>query len=227
MNDSGKVEFYKDCRDFGSTNMPRRLDLGTRIIHRLVHEVRPQVGSQNTDPEWTRAILTSLAAICPQDCCHAPAFRQDFKKCRIHEFLVDFIWEEEAHPNRILLACESEWSSDKFGKETNWAKVEEDFEKLLVIKAPFKLLVFSSNSQPNQSDDSDRNFIAKHAKCKLEDSLKRYGHHLPGETYIFVDFPYNSGRTDTPYRSFTWQSKEMALQNVKLEEGPTNLVESQ
>jgi hypothetical protein len=104
---------------------------------------------------------------------------------------------------RIILACEIEWGTNWHGK-TNWSQVAEKFEKLLPVKAPFKVFVFSSDvnsKEPQESVDVDFGFAR--AKNQLSASLNGYGHHLPGEVYIFLDFPKTHKRNSAGiYRYF-------------------------
>lgn len=121
--------------------------------------------------------------MCPADCDAIPENPCSPKG----EFIVDFEWEEKTHPHRILLAAESEWGTDRFGYNTQWRPVEGDFEKLLAVKAPFKLLIFSSDYTTIGTDGClDGNFPVEFAQHRLKASLGGYGHHLAGETYDYL-----------------------------------------
>jgi hypothetical protein len=50
------------------------------------------------------------------------------------EYLLDVIWQNPAPCADLLLACESEWG--------DCGSVCEDFEKLMHVKAPLKLMIF-------------------------------------------------------------------------------------
>jgi hypothetical protein len=119
----------------------------------------------------------------------------------------------------ILLACECEWGTGSFGK-TSWARVENEFEKLLPVKAPFKVLIFSSCSKSNPSEP-DTDFSFGHARRRIENCLRSYGHHVPGEVYIFLDLPQTRKPDENGrYKSLIWLSKKLGRQKVSLKVGP-------
>jgi hypothetical protein len=101
--------------------------------------------------------------------------------------------------------------------------VEEDFEKILSIKALFKVLIFSSDGKLEDSSGAvEGDFSIGFAKKQLKASLEGYGHHLTGEVYIFVDFPA-TGDPNGPgvFQSFIWQVKKFgAAGEVRFEDGP-------
>jgi len=124
---------------------------------------------------------------------------------------VDYCWHDWANRevgNRLLLVCESEWGTkDRFGEEVCWQEVEVDFEKLLSVKAPFKLLIFTSNFQLDEAQSrEDGDFSIEYARKRLSASLECYGHHLAGEVYVFLDFPRKC-HEEGVYRLFIWQSQ--------------------
>jgi hypothetical protein len=104
--------------------------------------------------------------------------------------------------------------------KTHWRPVEHDFEKLLAVKAPFKVLVFSSDCKRGGCDgDPDTDFSIGYAKQRLEASLRRYGHNIPGETYIFLDFPRTGLKgANGVYRAFMWPAKKYGDTNVSLDD---------
>ena len=89
------------------------------------------------------------------------------------------------------MIVESEWSS-------NPDDILGDFDKIAVIKAPFKLMIYST--YPKGSTSSS-------LKERFEEDLSNYQQHIKGETYIFLEFmpkeraqafvwqPENSGPT--------------------------------
>lgn len=86
---------------------------------------------------------------------------------RKQQFLWDFSWWKETEDDlEMVMACESEWIPNQ---------VINDFQKLLVAKAPMKVLITDTQA------DTD-NF-----KNKLDRQLKKYAHHIEGECYMWFD----------------------------------------
>ena len=83
------------------------------------------------------------------------------------QFLLDLVWWKNADDMDIVLAVESEWGSKDH--------VAHDFGKLLVVKAPLKLMVFEKQKE-------DMVEIIK------ERYMQRYAHHVEGEYYLFLEF---------------------------------------
>jgi len=81
-------------------------------------------------------------------------------------------------------------------------EILKDFEKLLAVKSAFKLLIFSSQK---------RGFTNEEIRRKLENDLNCYGHHLRGETYIFIDYNEDSG-VNGSFIAHIWQSGSNGLQ---------------
>lgn len=83
------------------------------------------------------------------------------------QFLLDLIWWKNSEDNDIVLAVESE-----LGKRN---EVCDDFGKLLVVKAPLKLMIFLK--QP------------KDAVNMIEQSyMQKYSQHVEGEQYLLIEF---------------------------------------
>jgi hypothetical protein len=94
------------------------------------------------------------------------------------EFLWDVSWwKEDASRAELILVVESEW-----GRVSD---VCFDFEKLLVAKSPYKLLITDAGSQ--------RQAISLF-KGQIEECLKRHRDFRVGETYIWID---HAGRDGT------------------------------
>jgi hypothetical protein len=148
----------------------------------------------------------------PDDCDQYPP-----EANRKKEFMVDFLWEEKKLGKRALLACESEWGSDPYGRR-NKVKVTYDFDKLLVFKAPFKLLLFESADADASGNPKKGAFTIGDVKDMLEESLRNYWHHVPGETYVFVDFP-STGKpgTNGRYDAYVWISQQLGKQAASVE----------
>ena len=153
--------------------------------------------------------------ICPKDCYALP----DDPFAAKGEYLADYAWFEEGNVKRLLLACQTEWGTGWSGR-TNWAPVERGFEKLLAVKAPFKVLIFSSCCEP-VSLKPETDFSFEYAKERLELSLRSYLHHLPGEVYIFVDFPQTRKvGGNGKFKSLIWLAEKLGETEVVLKEGP-------
>jgi hypothetical protein len=218
--DEERFDITSNCRDFDEENLDMRLEVARGFVTEFAAHAAPQRSLDDSNKEWTRSIRRRLNAMCPNDCYMCPPDPDSSKG----EYLVDFVWGEKNLGQRVLLAGESEWATDRYGKETRWSLVEEDFEKLLSVKAPFKVLVFSSDLNIAESLGAlDGDFSIGFAKTRLKASLKGYGHHLAGEVYVFIDFPA-TGDPAGPglFRSFIWQVKTFgAAGAVIFTDGPT------
>jgi hypothetical protein len=148
------------------------------LNHRLLDE---------SDGQWTQSIRRRFIEICPEGCYALP----DYPWTAKGEFLVDVTWAEEHNGQRILLACESEWGTSWYGK-VRWSRVEEDFEKLLPIKAPFKVLIFSSDSKLAESKSTVEGglfiWICEGETQNISEELRA----PPGRRSLYLDrFPKN------------------------------------
>jgi hypothetical protein len=203
------------CRDFkvGSTNERRRF--AKEFVEEFVRGVAPNKRLKDSAKVWTDQIRSQFMKMCPEDCDTVPNKKEDWK-----EFLVDFTWMEKGQGGRVLLACESEWASDRFGTQTRWGLVEEDFEKLLAVKAPYKLLIFSSIPESLRTNsDPEVNFSIQHAKDRIAISLRKYWHHLSGETYMLLDFPGTGDKDgDGVYDAYIWIAENDGEAEIKFDD---------
>jgi|SRR5271157_249216 len=205
MGNDCKFQIPDNCRKFGKKNFKVRLERANSFIEKFVEKVAPPKRVDDSDEAWTQSIRKRFFEICPGDCYALPDAPWDKKG----EFIADVTWAETRKEKRILLACEIEWGTGWHAK-TSWPLVAEHFEKLLPVKAPFKVFIFSSDDPPEGVKViAEGDFSTEFAKEKLEASLKNYGHHLPGEVYIFIDFP-RTHIPDSPgkFRSFIWIAEE-------------------
>lgn len=220
MGDDSRFDIPEECRDFDEANFDKRRQVAKKFVEKFVEKVAPPKG-HDSDKEWTESERARFIEICPKDCLVCPKDAHTRKG----EFLVDFSWAEEGGGKRLLLACESEWGSVTAWK-IHWAPVESDFEKLLSVKAPLKVLIFSSNFKRSGSDGDNihDDFSIGFAKRRLEASLRGYGHNIPGEAYIFLDFPRMGDKnSEGIYRSLIWLAEKYGDTNVSLDdlaEGP-------
>jgi hypothetical protein len=83
------------------------------------------------------------------------------------EYLFDSSWWSGSE---LVLAAESEWGE--------WRDVAYDFPKLLVAKAPLKILITDAGSHGSSRE---------RFKSKLEQMLQIYPRHFTGERYLWID----------------------------------------
>lgn len=88
------------------------------------------------------------------------------------EFLFDLVWFKSSQANDIVMAAESEL-------EKKEVKIWQDFQKLLHVKAPLKLLVF----QGAESDWAPKILGGIHQRY-----FEKFSQQVSGERYIFVEF---------------------------------------
>jgi hypothetical protein len=125
--------------------------------------------NDSSNTRWTEAVKSTLKEIARKY--HPTSVRCYYTKAEpsMREFLLDVVWWDEGKTEGASLACECEWNKLE--------AIREDFGKLLVIKAPLKLMIFASTKgcPPDQ------------VRFKLEEYLKSYKHHIKGETYLVLD----------------------------------------
>lgn len=93
----------------------------------------------------------------------------------------------EASPRSLVLACESEWASGRFGLQepaAHVAAVLDDFAKLVDVRAPLKVMFFGF--QP-QTRDGLAGFDDVVALCRqIAEPIEC------GEAYILFGWPYSA-----------------------------------
>ena len=95
-------------------------------------------------------------------------------KERQSEWLLDLVWwNDEPGRKGVELAVESEWNA-----AVN--DVVYDFEKLLGIKSPLKLMLYRTTPKTRAAVQS-----------KIEEYLSQFRHHVKGENYVICE--YESG----------------------------------
>jgi hypothetical protein len=182
----------KSCRNLPIENLGDRFGAANELIQ-LLRNPNFKAPSNDFREEWTLWIKTNLhSLICTREFYVSPSGPSTTKG----EFLtLDMAVEEKEFPKRIVLAVESEIDDTKYRQ----MRIEQDCEKLLAIKAPFKLMIFSSEKH---------GFTNEKAVEAFQLYLEPYGQHLQGETYIFVD--YNENNLEGINGSFIahiWQSE--------------------
>jgi hypothetical protein len=88
----------------------------------------------------------------------------------------------------------------------------------LSIKAPFKLLLFSSLPYPRKTyPDPNLDFSIQHALDRIKISLRDYPHY-PGETYMLLDFPATAVTGgDGVYDAYIWIAEKKLEEEVEID----------
>jgi hypothetical protein len=108
--------------------------------------------------EWTKGILLQLRKMGTE------------RGMSVRGWLLDLIWMVEER-REIVLGVESEWGDA--------SEVQDDFDKLMSIKARRKLLLFSTNKRIPSAPQE----VLRH----IEQSMRAYPYHLAGEEYMALD----------------------------------------
>jgi hypothetical protein len=144
---------------FGQPPVDPRV-LTTEIINAVR---RPDLSDRS--PAWTKAVKEVLCRL-GQDRgldVHT-ALRRPEKQH--YEWLFDLVWYNPA-TGSVSLAVESEWGDE--------GDVLDDFSKLLVVKAPLKVMIhFAYNGS----------FVERFEK----EYLSVFDHHVKGEQYLLIEF---------------------------------------
>jgi hypothetical protein len=180
----------KSCRTLPGENLEERL-LAAKELIQLLRNPASKAPPGDSRGEWTRWIKESLYSLFDrEEYGISPAIADSAKG----EYLtIDVTVEEKNCQWRIVLAVESELDDSRHRMK----EILKDFDKLLAVKGAFKLMIFSSQK---------RSLTNEVVRCRLQKSLDGYGHHLCGETYIFID--YNENNDEGVNGSFichTWQ----------------------
>src|SRR5438067_1607209 len=134
----------------------------------------PAEAKTDEPKEWTRAVKQVLCRMASE--VYEPYACTEWKGKKLHEFLLDAIWYEKSPGMGILLAVESEWGVDSRSGPRE-SQIIDDFEKLMVIKAPVKLMIYESK------DKEQNDLIMK----RIAEYLSRYSQHVEGETYCLLN----------------------------------------
>jgi hypothetical protein len=132
---------------------------------------------------WTAAVKAVLDDLGEKeyDCLYSNREKQS------HEFLVDFTWWDPRSKVTVM-ACESE-----FGRKPE--AIGEDFDKLLSVKAHFKLMIFDSYQKKTRTKRTD------HILQTLTRHFREFGQHIKGEIYVLLDTADLNDKT----RTRVWQ----------------------
>src|SRR5579884_903699 len=110
------------------------------------------------------------------------------------EFMLEVVWWSDVpRDQRAVLGVESDWGSpmDK-NPENRASQVMEKFEKLLLFKAPIKLILFSASNPEVRG--------AIHSG--IQKLLINISQHVRGEQYLFMEFAKNDCYT------YRWTARE-------------------
>ena len=150
----------------------------------LVRQISLRMREKDPDPAqsklWTKALKECLRSLLESEGTNVTQVLYSDRANDTHEFLLDVVVWDRTNSEGVILAVESEWLQ-------NVDDLAEDFWKLLVVKAPIKLMIFASNKNP-------RTFSQDAIWNKLSDCLARYRDHISGERYVFMDYAPPPGR---------------------------------
>ncbi len=141
------------------------------------------------------------------------------KEEQTREFLLDAVWwrrKKEGRNEEMALAVECEWGAKDPHKPGNRtieevvSMVEQDFDKLLVVKCPLKLMIFCTDKAGTGDYEGMRVAVVE----KMEAYLSQYAHHIEGECYLFVDVAATGER-----KVWHWIAEASGHQPVRLSEG--------
>lgn len=134
---------------------------------KIAQEVQREVRQLERDgkPDWTRKVKEVLKGIGKEKGYKVYPDPEDKDREWHGEWLLDLIWLDEK-TGAIRLAAESEWGNED--------EVLDDFQKLLCIKAPLKVMIYYVYNKP---------FVNK-----FENYMTRFDQHAKGEHYLLIEF---------------------------------------
>ena|ERR1019366_4397504 len=127
---------------------------------------------------WTSAVKAVLEEIGIKKNKHYESLYSSKEK-ELHEFLVDFTWWDKKNKVTVL-ACECEFGNTR-DEPGNPGRVGEDFDKLLSVKASFKLMIFDSYESKKNTGQTQK------ILHNLSSRFRGFGQHIAGEIYILLD----------------------------------------
>lgn len=122
------------------------------------------------DPAWTKAVKEELASVGRQLgwCIAASAPDSNHRS----EWLYDMVWYQldgSGHMTDILLVAECEWNIKE-------AEIKYDFDKLLLARSTYRLMIFQSGSEAKVVD----------LLRKMRLWVLKYHRTNPGDRYLFA-----------------------------------------
>lgn len=161
------------------------------LVDALVQGVVPKI--EKNEP-WTKAVMDVLRELGKKKGHYVtpdPSVDQ-------REYMLDLLWFADSETNDILLAVESEWG----GKRNVW----EDFDKLMHIKAPLKVMILSTNRHGEQSQAV--------VKGIQELYMQKFSQHVKGEEYLLIEFVHPHKRVHCHHYEVP---KDGKIENVRFE----------
>jgi hypothetical protein len=122
---------------------------------------------ESSDGEWTSVVLEELRKLGKEKHCEVSPDRVNDERA----FVLDLVWWKNAELMDIALAVESEWGRNR--------DVLNDFGKLLVIKAPLKLMVYCTSHHEKESADR---------RVGIDSYMRKFTNHIAGEQYVLLEF---------------------------------------
>jgi hypothetical protein len=161
-----------------------RQELGDTVsaIKQLLDGLSSRPELEWTNRAWTRAIKDDIGRLGKTKdwlVC-ASGFCDQFER----EWLYDLVWYREDSRRRLSevgLVLESEWIIDPLG-------IKYDFEKLLVAKAPLKVMICQSKGSAGAS--------ASTTLTSLEDSINAFHAGVATEVYLLAVFDHSKNAFD-------------------------------
>jgi hypothetical protein len=179
----------ESCLKLPGENLSERHTWAKQLI-KLLRDKKATAPGTDRRTDWTPWVKANIHDLIDRaDYVVSP---EDSKSTKGEFLTLDTCIEERRYPKRILLIAESELDDRRFRLQ----EIIKDFEKLLPLKSSFKLLVFSSQREGVKNEV---------ILTEIKRGLDGYGHHLLGETYIFIDYNENSG-DDGSSIAHVWQS---------------------
>jgi hypothetical protein len=108
-----------------------------QLITELAAEMRIANLDKETSTKWTSVLKECLRSLLETEGTNVTEVLYSHRASEKHEFLLDIVVWDRSDGEGVTLAVESEWIQ-------NVEAVAEDFWKLLVMKAPLKLMIFAS-----------------------------------------------------------------------------------
>jgi hypothetical protein len=138
-----------------------------------------EIDSEEGDTAWTQAVREALDSIA-RSLNYDPVCSRKEPACS--EVMLDQVWFPKEGDQHLVFAMECEWGNSWDRKGKNYPKVTHDvrydFRKLLYVKAPLKMLVYTAGDHTMRA--------AIHGAIK--DAMIHYPHHVEGECYVLVEF---------------------------------------
>lgn len=148
--------------NFGTMPVDAR-DLCATLITKVSEEVR----REGMDRAWTKAVIDALRCM-GEACGFTVSLDHEEEE---HGFMLDLLWWENADLVDIALAAESDWGSN--------AQIWHDFGKLMIVKAPMKLMIYGTDHHDRESED---------VRKGIQERMQRFAHHVAGDEYVLLEF---------------------------------------